>query len=406
MADLPLKNVRVLDFTHLLPGELCSTVLSDLGCTVLRVESLQPGLGQKLPPLVNGESLYYWAVHRNKQRIALNLKDPRAVEIVHKLATEVDIVLENFRPGVMDRLGVGYEALKTSNERLIFCSISGYGQKSQFSQRPGHDLNFIAESGVLGLSRNEEGRPTIPGILVADYMSAQYASIAITAALYQRQQSGTGQHLDVAMFDCALSSINILATFTQYRGEPPEHGRPGFRDELYNYGVYRCKDERYIAVASLEPQFWSIFCERTGKSALASHVPQGTDRAVRGELEKMFMEKTLAEWMQVFENSNCCVSPVNTIEEALAFQSVPERHLLTELAHPKIGKVPQLRSPIFLDVNACDSREASRANVPVSAEETTLEVLKHLNYSQEEIRRMAEDGVLRVPEVIADKSVR
>lgn len=209
---MPLSNVTVLDFSHLLPGELCSTILSDLGCEVTRVESLKPGLAQRLPPIVKGESLYYWSVHREKSRIALDLKQPAAVEIVLRLAQQSDVVIENFRPGVMDRLGIGYSALKEQNPGLIYCSISGYGQNSAWSQRPGHDLNFVAESGVLSQTASPDGEPKVTGLLVSDYMSATYAALSVVAALYEREQAGTGRHLDISMFESALSTVNLPAT--------------------------------------------------------------------------------------------------------------------------------------------------------------------------------------------------
>ncbi|MBI4533527.1 MAG: CoA transferase, partial [Candidatus Melainabacteria bacterium] len=189
---LPFNKLQVLDFAHLLPGELCSTILTDLGFKIIRIESLEPGLGQRLPPLIKGESLYYWSLHRNKRRIALNLKSKAGIEVVRKLARESDVILENFRPGVMNRLGIGYSQMQRINSKLIFCSISGYGQNSAWSQRPGHDLNYVAEAGILSFNQTPNGQPVMPGVLVSDYMAGIYAALAIVSALYERQCTGQG----------------------------------------------------------------------------------------------------------------------------------------------------------------------------------------------------------------------
>lgn len=206
-----LSEIRVLDFAHLLPGELCTTILSDMGMEVTRVEPLSPGLGKRLPPVVDGESLYYWSLHRNKKRIAVDLKKPEGVALIHKLIKSFDVVVENFRPGVMDRLGIGYEQLSAINPKLVFLSVSGYGQNSEWSQRPGHDLNFVAETGVLNQHKKAEGPPSLPGILVSDYMSALYGALSIMGQLFARESSGKGRHLDISMFECSLSTLSILA---------------------------------------------------------------------------------------------------------------------------------------------------------------------------------------------------
>jgi crotonobetainyl-CoA:carnitine CoA-transferase CaiB-like acyl-CoA transferase len=387
---LPLQNIRVLDFTHLLPGELCSTILADLGCEVTRVESLQPRLAQQLPPIVKGESLYYWSLHRNKQRMAVDLKNAQGVEIVRKLAGSCDVVLENFRPGVMNRLGIGYDALAGINERLVYCSISGYGQNSSMSQRPGHDLNFIAEAGVLGLSTQSDGRPNMPGILVADYTSASYAALSVVSALFEREKNGKGRHLDIGMFHCTLSTINILATVMMYTGEQPGHGRPGFQDEMANYTIYCCKDKRYIAVAALEPQFWQVFCQRIGLPQLADKTPRAGDVEIQKLLNGIFGEKTLDEWMVIFEGSDCCVSAVNSIEEALSFAPAQERGMVTHMPHPVLDKVPQLRTPTPF----CENNGGLKQTVPQPAQQSTIAILEKLGYTSEQIEQLASAKVI------------
>jgi len=386
---LPLKKVRVLDFTHLLPGELCSTILSDLGCDVVRVESLVPGLGKRLPPVVQGESLYYWSIHRNKKRVGLDLKNAHGAEIARELASQADVVLENFRPGVMTRLGIGYRRLSRLNKRLIFCSISGYGQNSAWSQRPGHDLNYIAEAGILSLNRGNNTPPVIPGVLISDYMAAIYAALSVVSALYERQRTGKGKHLDISMFECALSTLNILATALLYTGRLPEEGGFTYQTELPNYSIYECRDGRYLAVASLEAPFWERFCQRLDRPQWIKLHPPGTSPDLKAEIAKIIKSKALKEWLTIFQESDCCVSPVHTLSEALAHLPARERGVVTHLVHPVLGNVPQLASPMPMKDQAGAKHQAGLDWI-----ETTERVLKGLGYSQSEIKKLKEAAVI------------
>ncbi|MGD9682326.1 MAG: CaiB/BaiF CoA transferase family protein, partial [Candidatus Obscuribacterales bacterium] len=219
--DQPLKGIRVLDFTHLLPGELLSALLSDLGAEIVRIEAPSRGLAHRLPPVVEGESLYYWALNKRKKRLVINLKDERGKEIALRLAESFDLVIENFRPGVMERLGLGYESLAALNPAIIYCSISGYGKNSKEALKPAHDLNLVAEAGVLDLNRRQGERPVIPAIPISDYMAGLLAALSVVSALYKRKETGRGEHLDIGMLDSALSSLNILATMAMYTGLEP-----------------------------------------------------------------------------------------------------------------------------------------------------------------------------------------
>jgi crotonobetainyl-CoA:carnitine CoA-transferase CaiB-like acyl-CoA transferase len=383
----PLDKVRVLDFSHLLPGELCSTILSDLGCQVIRIESLKPGLGKLLPPLIKGESLYYWSLHRNKRRICLDLKSEKGVEVVKRLVKESDVVLENFRPGVMNRLGIGYRPLRRVNKSLIFCSISGYGQNSAWSHRPGHDLNYVAEAGILSLNRRPDGPPVLPGVLVSDYMAAIYGALAVAAALFEREHTGKGKHLDISMFECALSSLNILATMLLYTGQP-ESGFT-YRADLPNYNIYECRDGKFLAVASLEPQFWATFCERIGRPDLKTARPTGPDTSLQAEIANILKARTQAEWLQVFEQGDCCVSPVHTLEEALSHLPARERGVITHIIHPILGKVPQMASPVAM--KSADHKVEGLAGDPARE---TARLLKKLGYTRNEIAELSSERVI------------
>lgn len=385
----PLQGVKVLDFSHLLPGEICSTILSDLGCEVLRVEGLKPGLGQTLPPVIKGESLYYWSLHRNKRRMALDLKQPEAIQIVQELVKEHDVVLENFRPGVMKRLGLDHAKLKKFNKKLVYCSISGYGQESSWCERPGHDLNFVAEAGILSLTRGENGRPVLPGVLISDYMAGLYAALSVVSALFDRDRSGKGRHLDVSMFESALATLNILGTSMMYTGrEPDEESGFLYPAILPNYNVYKCKDGRYLAVASLEPQFWVSFCQCIERPDLGKkHPVNGKTAQLIATIAKIIETKTLKQWMKIFEAANCCVSPVNTLKEAFDHLPTRERNVVTHMMHPVLGAVPQVTHPV----------PGKKKKITVSANdphEETIKVLKDLGYSKKDISSLANAKVI------------
>lgn len=382
-----LSKIRVLDFAHLLPGELCSTILSDMGMQVTRIEPLEPGLGKRLPPIVDGESLYYWSLHRNKKRLAVDLKKPEGVKLIHHLVQNVDVIVENFRPEVMDRLGIGYEQLSKINPRLIFLSISGYGQKTKWSQRPGHDLNFVAESGVLNQHKNPDGSPTLPGILVSDYMSALYGALAVSTHLMERETTGKGKHIDISMFECALSTLNILGTGLLYTGVDPIAGGFNYPSEMPNYTVYKCKDDRYLAVASLERPFWEKFCTLIGRDDLQSRTAKPSDAALKETLAAEIEKKTLAQWTEIFDGSDCCVSPVNTLQEALSHQLTKEKGLLVNASHPLLGAIPQMITPVF-------NRNESEVVARDSTSHDARAVLADLGISGDEIDQLLDLNVI------------
>lgn len=384
----PLSGIKVLDFTHLLPGELTVSILSDLGCEITRIERLQPGLAQTLPPIVKGESLYFWSVRREEKRLGLDLKKEQAKEIIYKLAENADILVENFRPGVMGRLGLGYGKLHNLNRKLIYCSISGYGQNSSWSQRPGHDINLQAEAGILHINRQLDNRPSMPGTLLSDFMSASMAAISIATSLFERERTGKGRHLDISMFDSAFWTQCLASTFSAYFEQEPRETSPSYREGLSNYNVFRCLDGRYLAVAPLEPQFWQTFCERIDRPDLITIPAFGTNKELKKTLESEIAKKTLAEWLEAFRNHDCCVSPVNTLKEAMCFLPTEERQLLQDLIHPVLGKIKQIRTPLPFE------RKSDQIVVAADLAESTKSILKQLEYDDTRVRELAELGVI------------
>lgn len=346
---MTLANIKVLDFTHLLPGEVASTLFADMGAEILRVERLEKGLNEHLPPLIEGESLYYWSLHRNKERIRVNLKNAVAVDFLKRLIKdlEIDVVLENFRPGVMERLGLGYDALSAINPRLVYCSISGYGANSKWRNRPGHDLTFVAESGILHESQDETGKPILPGVFISDYMSGTYGALAAVSALFERTFTGNGKHLEISMFESALSTLAVLGTINMQLGLESSEIHKRYPDVLPNHTLYRCQDGRYLACAPVEPQFWQAFLHLINRQDLLDKNPVADKDFLLSQIAPTIAEKSLDDWMSVFKEADCCVSPVNTLGEALSFLPEGKEKVTTQIAHPILGSVGQVKSPLY-----------------------------------------------------------
>lgn len=390
---MSFAKLKVLDFTHLLPGEIVSTLMSDLGAQILRVERLDSTLNERLPPIITNDgmedSLYFWSLHRNKERIKIDLKSTQGIEIVKKLAESADIVIENFRPGVMDRLGLGPDALRQLNQRLVYCSVNGYGSTSKWGNKPGHDLNFVAETGILYEAQDQLGKPIMPSVFVSDYMSGTYAALAITAALYERETSGVGRRIEISMFESALSALAVVGTISLYLNLEPSEIHAKYPDELPNHRVYRCLDGRYLAAAPIEPEFWLKFLTIIERlDLLKKDVIQERD-SLSTEIAKVIAGKTLADWMVLFSDSNCCVSPVNTVKEAVSFLPEGSARVLTHMTHSRLGEVPQISNPIRqiygkkeLDWSCTDT------------EEKTKQQLLGLGITDSQIAAMKQAGII------------
>jgi crotonobetainyl-CoA:carnitine CoA-transferase CaiB-like acyl-CoA transferase len=289
----------------------------------------------------------------------------------------------------MSRLGLGFGKLHKLNPRLVYCSISAYGQNTSFAQRPGHDVNLQAESGVMHVCRSTDGTPLMPGTLLSDYMTALLASVSVLGAIIEREKTGKGKHLDLSMFDSIVWTQALAATASLYMSEEPREADPCYRQELANYNVFRCKDGRFVAAAPLEPQFWQTFCERLNRLDLLQLVPFGPNKDLRQTLEKEFERKTLAEWLEVFADSNCCLSPVNTVAEAMEFLPTKERSLVQHLVHPKLGRVPQVRTPLPFD-----RKHGGDLNANHDIQASSIEVLTSLGYDEEAIKELLSAGVI------------
>jgi len=379
----------MLDLSRLLPGPYASLLLADLGMEVLKIEDLEMGdYLRKIGPARKEDSFYFLAVNRNKKSMTLNLKVQEGKEIFFKLIATYDVVLESFRPGVMDRLGIGYEELKKRNPRIVLCSLSGYGQDGPYCERSGHDINYIGLGGVLELIGEKDKAPVIPSVQIADLgAGGMMSAIAVLAAIIHREKTGEGQHLDVSMLDGVVSWLSIHAGKYLMDGELPQRGEMFLTGRYACYHVYETKDERYMSLGALEPKFWKNFCQAIGREDLISkQYIEGEDRnRVIEEVQKILRTKTQKEWVDVFKNADACCEPILNLEEVFHHPHVLHRQMVKEIAHPVEGKVPAVGNPIKSSQYPFETQAPS----PRYGEHT-IEVLKAVGYSEKEIKHFKE----------------
>jgi crotonobetainyl-CoA:carnitine CoA-transferase CaiB-like acyl-CoA transferase len=348
----PLAGLRVLDLSRLLPGGYCTLLLGDLGADILKVE--EPGKGDYLrwmpPYAANGEGAMHLALNRGKRSLTLNLKLSQGRDLLRGLVRDADVLVESFRPGVMDRLGVGWEVLSSENERLIYAAISGYGADGPYAPRAGHDINYLGYAGALSFSGHPDTGPWQPGLQIGDLGGGGLmAAVAILAALRVRDATGTGQYCDVSMTDGVLSWLTLAAGAFAATGVPPGVGTETLNGGLACYGVYRCADGRHLTVGALEPQFFAALCAAIDVPDLAAwHLDPARQGELRARLEAVFATRTRDAWLSVLVPADCCVGPVNDLAEAYADPQVRARGMVTEQVladgtpFAQVGVVPRL----------------------------------------------------------------
>jgi alpha-methylacyl-CoA racemase len=317
----PLSGVRVLDLTRLLPGPVATLHLADLGADVIKIEDHAAGdYARIMGEGADGVSVFFRSVNRNKRGLRLDLKQAQGREVLLRLARAADIVVESFRPGVSDKLGIGYEALRAVNPKIVYCAITGYGQTGPLAMAAGHDLNYIGFAGVLDQIGIDGGQPAIPNLQIGDLLGgAMTAVMGILAALFDAQRTGQGRLVDVAMSEAVLAH-NLFPLFAlQTAGAVPARGGDILSGGDAGYGVYATADGRYMAVAPLERKFWQVFCEALGRPDWqAQHGARGAAAAaLRRELVELFASRSQAYWRDFFANVDCCVTPVLDVAEAI-----------------------------------------------------------------------------------------
>ncbi|HXC76307.1 MAG TPA: CaiB/BaiF CoA-transferase family protein [Candidatus Acidoferrum sp.] len=328
---MPLTSIRVLDLTRLLPGPFCTMLLADMGADVVKVE--EPGGGDYLrwsPPLVDGRGVLFNAINRNKRSITLNLKTPEGRDLLLQLAEHADVLVEGNRPGVMARLGVGWDVLQARNPKLVMCSITGYGQDGPYASRAGHDLNYMATAGALGLNGADDGPPVPLSVQVADIGGGGLASaVAILAGLVEVSRGGQGRWIDASMFDGAVSWLSLVLA-AHGAGEHVGRGDQRLGGRYACYRVYACKDGGFYSVGALEPKFWATLCETIERPDLLDQQFADGDQGahVHAAMESVFLSRTRKEWEQKLEGLDVCCEPVLELSEVASHPQVVARGLL------------------------------------------------------------------------------
>jgi crotonobetainyl-CoA:carnitine CoA-transferase CaiB-like acyl-CoA transferase len=377
------SKMRVLDLSRLLPGPYCSLILADFCFEVIKVE--RPGEGdwvRQIPPLdpEEGESLLYQALNRGKKSLTLDLKAAEGRAILLRLVETTDVLLESFRPEVMERLGLGYEQLAEVNTRLVYCSLSGYGSEGSRRNQAGHDLNYVGLSGLLDLTGARDGPPVILGAQVADVAGALWAAVGILMALLERERTGKGQRVDGSLLGGALSCLP-LAVASHQGGQPMRRGGSDLTGGAVCYNVYRARDG-YVTVSALEPKFWAAFCSGIGREELLDQqfAPAIPGEPAYDELCGLFLTRTRQEWIQKLAGVDACCEPVYTIGEALASAPVQALGMLAGS-----GLLPPVRL----------SERAVRSPSPAPAlGEHTSDLLGEIGYTAKEIAELRDLGVV------------
>jgi len=370
---LPLEGLKVLDLSRQLPGPYCSMLLADMGADVLVIASPTDPMGMGMSVLA-----------RNKRSLTLNLKAPEGREIFQRLAREADVVLEGFRPGVVERLGVDFERLRKDNRRLIYCSLSGYGQTGPYRDLVGHDVNYLGYAGVVGLTGNPAG-PALAGVQIADVGGgALLAAVGILTAVIAREKTGEGQLVDISMLDgsVAWNAFHWLLYFSS--GQVPRRGETTLTGATPSYAIYECKDGKYLTIGALEGHFWKALCEQLdAPEYVARQFPSAEDReAVFGFFRARFKERTRDEWLAALAGVDICVGPVNDLAETERDPQVRAREMIVEIDTPS-GRQKTLGVPIKLSATPGSVRTP-----PPAFGQHTDEVLARLGYSGADVARL------------------
>lgn len=416
--SLPLQGIRVLDLSRLLPGGFCSLLLADFGAEVLKVEDT--GMGDYIrwsPPYYDGahesaRSALFLSLNRNKRSIRLDLKNERGREALLRLVREYDVVLESFRPGVLDRLGVGYERMREENPGIVYCAISGYGQDGPKRDASGHDMNYLGLVGLLGLTGERGGPPVQAAGQIADLGGgALMAAFGILAALRERdgaapkpaapgqlacagqRGSGEGQVIDVSMADGALSWLAMVAAAHFADGTVPRRGELPLAGSLICYRPYECADG-WVTLGALEPKFWQGFCRGVGRDELIAAQFERPGSAAHEQVQEIFKGRTRAEWEAFAREHDCCLEPMLEFDEALESQLVREREMVVEIDQPGAERAVRLLGlPVKLGRTPGD-----HARLPGPAlGEHTEEVLLAAGYSAAEVAELLADGAVAGP---------
>ena len=401
---LALEGVKILDLSVLVPGAFCTMLLGDLGADVLKIEAPGPNefrsSARAVPTEEQGKAAAYYALDRNKKSIVVNLKSEAGREVFYRLSRQADVIVEGFRPGVVKRLGIDYETISKLNPGIIYCSLSGYGQDGPYHTFPGHDVNYIAMAGVLGLIGSSEGPPAIPLNLVADFAGAAlYGALGISVALVARNKTRNGQYLDIAYMDGAISLMTWFNCGYFLDGSVLKRGESWLHGAYPYYGVYETRDGKYITIGCLEPHFWQNLCRLLSQEGYIPygfalehtfHKPEGEKwDEIHSSLRQVFLTKTRDEWFELLTRNDVPVGKVLMPDEVFSDPQVLHRQMVIEVQHPALGKIKQVGVAPKLSGTPGKVRSLS----PLRGEHTD-EVLRGLGYKQGEISDLRRQGAV------------
>lgn len=376
-----LEGIRVLDLTRLYPGPFCTKMLADMGAEVIKVESPEEGdYSRKMGPRLGEDSYFYQLLNRNKKSISLNLKDPEGVALFLRLTKGADVVVEGFRPGVMDTLGIGYETVRRSNPEIVYCSISGYGQDGPYRLRAGHDINYIGIAGILYMTGEQTGPPVIPSTQIGDVGGGSLMALAaILAALLGRSRGKGGRYLDVSMLDGLISWLPLM-TAELFADNPLERGNTTLNGKNACYNVYQTSDGKYMSLGALEAKFWVAFCQAVGRTDLIEKQYQRDQALLKKEIQGIFRSRSRGEWEELFMNYDACCEPVLSLHEMQTHSQVVARGMISDQA---------LGFPVKIS-----NEEKVLENPAPSLGANTREILFSEGFSKEEIEKLEQRKVV------------
>lgn len=393
---LPLKGIKVIDLTRILSGPFCTMTLADLGAEVIKIESPSgDDTRQWGPPFIKDKSAYFTSVNRNKQSIVLNLKKEEGKEIFLKLIKDADVVVENFRPGTLHKLGISYETLKSVNPKIILASISGFGQYGPYAQKPGYDVLAQGMGGLMSVTGEPGGTPVKAGYSMADIGAGMWAVIGILTSLWERQKSGEGQWVDASLLDTMVAWQTYLSANYFASGENPKP-LGGAHPNIVPYQVFNASDG-YFVLAVGNDNLWSKFVEAMEMERLEDpKFKTNPDRVMNRDiliplLNGVFETKPKGDWVELFEKHKIPCGPVNTFSDILNDSHIKEREMVVEMEHPSLGEIKQLGIPVKL------SRTPGELNsVPPEQGEHSEAILRNIGYTDEQIKDFINDGVTSV----------